>query len=109
MKTRKYFYYGKFAVLGVAGVILFSFAVMWLWNALVPELFNGPIVTYWQTLGLLVLSKILFSGMGKGSGHGHHKHHHKDCRKDHWKEKYEKKMNGMRGEHKDEGEATVVE
>ncbi len=102
MKTRRFFYFGKFAVLGVAGMILFTFVVMWLWNTLVPELFNGPIVTYWQTLGLLVLSKILFSGIGKG-GSSHSSKYSRSSRcgddyshkyKDKWKKKFEEKMNG---------------
>jgi hypothetical protein len=37
---------------------------MLLWNWLVPDLFNGPVITYWQALGLLALSKILFWGWG---------------------------------------------
>lgn len=40
--------------------------VMLLWNWLMPALFVGArLIDYWQALGLLVLSKILFGG-----GHG---------------------------------------
>ena len=111
MKTRKCFYFGKFAVLGVAGMILFTFVVMWLWNWLVPELFNGPVVTYWQTLGLLILSKILFSGVGKGG----HSDHSGRCAptsskyKDKWRRKFEEKMNGKVEEEGDSDEAIVTE
>ena len=66
MRTRTGFKYAGFGVLGVAAVFGFTLVVMLLWNALVPELFNGPELGYWQTLGLLVLSKILFSGIGGG-------------------------------------------
>ncbi len=118
MKARRFFYYGKFVVLGILGLILFTFVVMWLWNWLVPALFNGPVLTYWQTLGILVLSKILFSGIGKG----HHSHDH-DCRHDYrdkfkekwknkfeekWKEKFEEKMNGMTDEKRNEGDPVVT-
>ena len=49
-----------------------SFAVMLLWNSLVPELFRGPPLQYWQALGLLLLSRILFGGLrGRGGWHGH--------------------------------------
>jgi hypothetical protein len=71
---------------------------MWLWNALIPELFNGPELAYWQTLGLLVLSKILFSGIGGGSGSK--SQHSRKCREEDdfprskWRQKYEAKMNG---------------
>ncbi|MBS1486884.1 MAG: hypothetical protein JST43_04785 [Bacteroidetes bacterium] len=51
-------------MLGVLAVTAFTFLTMQLWNWLVPTLFNGPLVSFWQALGLLVLSKILFSGFG---------------------------------------------
>ncbi len=44
--------------------------VMLLWNWLVPELFAGHAVTYWQALGLLALSRILFGRMGGRGGRG---------------------------------------
>ena len=98
MKTKTGFRYAGFGVLGVAGVFAFTFVVMWLWNWLVPELFNGPVLGYWQTLGLLVLSKILFSGIGGGSSKSSHRQHRKYCEpefpKSRWRQKYEAKMNG---------------
>ena len=110
MKTGKFFYYGKFVLFGVAGLIAFTFAVMWLWNWLVPELFSGPVVTYWQTLGLLVLSKILFSGIGSGH-HGHPAHSHdypwKDREK--WRMKFEARMNGKTGRKGDDKDVIVSE
>jgi hypothetical protein len=51
------------AALGALGTI-----VMLLWNALVPALFHGPALQYWQALGLLILSRILFGGLrGRGA------------------------------------------
>ena len=41
---------------------VFSFVVMWLWNWLMPVIFGLHAISFWQALGLLVLSKILFSG-----------------------------------------------
>ncbi len=111
MKTRRFFYFGKFAVMGVAGLILFTFAVMWLWNWLVPELFNGPVIAYWQTLGLLVLSKILFSGVGKG-GSSHSSKHCDDYPskyRDKWKKKFEEKMNGKVENQDNDNEVIVTE
>lgn len=55
-----------FAALGVALAVGLSFVVMYLWNWLIPSLFGGPVVDVWKAGGLLVLSKILFSGFGKG-------------------------------------------
>lgn len=81
-------------MLGIAAVIGFTFVVMWLWNWLVPELFNGPVLGYWQTLGLLILTKILFSGMGHGGSHHHPKrrYHDYDFPKSQWRQKFEARM-----------------
>ncbi|MGE0173364.1 MAG: hypothetical protein AB7T49_11275 [Oligoflexales bacterium] len=40
---------------------------MVLWNALVPELFHGPVLTFPQTIGLLILVKVLV-GLRPGAG-----------------------------------------
>ncbi|GAB3016770.1 hypothetical protein GCM10027051_21650 [Niabella terrae] len=61
-----------FALCAIAAILLFGGVVMWLWNAILPSAFNqvNPI-SYWQGVGLLVLSKILFSGFrGPGGGRG---------------------------------------
>ena len=64
-------------VLGVA-----SFVVMSLWNWLVPMLFHGPLLGYWEALGLLVLARLLFGGMRHGHGRGPwgHSWHHARAR-----------------------------
>ncbi len=41
---------------------LFGAVTMWLWNALMPAIFNLPVIGFWQTIGLLVLSQIFFKG-----------------------------------------------
>lgn len=69
-KLKKLIFIAPFAI---AGMILFVFLggqlVRLLWNALLPELFGWPEITFWQALGLLVLSRILFGGSGfHGSG-----------------------------------------
>ncbi|MBI1767472.1 MAG: hypothetical protein HY015_06360 [Bacteroidetes bacterium] len=54
-------------------IAVVGFITMSLWNWLVPELFHGPVITFWQALGLLILSKILFWSFGKKHyGHGGH-------------------------------------
>ena len=69
------------AVLAVVAVL--SFAVMLLWNSLVPELFHGPPLQFWQALGLLLLSRILFGGLrGRAGWHGH-------WRQRMWRERWE--------------------
>ena len=58
-----------FILIAIFGVLLFGNIVMWLWNALMPVIFHLPIITFPQALGLLVLSKILFSSF-RGGGPG---------------------------------------
>ena len=53
----------------IAGAL--GYAVMRLWNGLVPDLFGGHAVTYVQALGLLVLCRLLVGGFG-GRGGGMH-------------------------------------
>jgi hypothetical protein len=52
----------KFALFAVLFVTVFSFVVMRLWNWLMPAVFGWHVITFWQAVGLLVLSKILFGG-----------------------------------------------
>jgi hypothetical protein len=57
----------------IAGLLAFAAiggeVVKVLWNWLLPPLFGLPSVTFWQALGLLALSRILFGGFGlHGSG-----------------------------------------
>ncbi len=42
--------------------------VMLLWNAIIPEITSAPTITYWQAMGLLVLSRILFGNFRPGVG-----------------------------------------
>jgi hypothetical protein len=79
MKTLKVLKYVGFGILGVGFVILAVFGVQALWNWLIPELFNGPVLTFWQTAGLFILSKILLTGVAPGSGHNHKKEWRKKC------------------------------
>lgn len=61
----------KIALLVVAGIAAVGGVVMLLWNWLLPELFPGVrTIGYWQALGVLLLSKILFGFRG-GRGHWH--------------------------------------
>ena len=77
MKAVKVFKYVGFGILGVAFIFFVVYLVMLLWNALVPELFNGPVLSYWQTAGIIVLSKFLLSGIGSGRGGSSHKSNRK--------------------------------
>ena len=45
-----------------------SGAVMGLWNAILPDVLGIKPITYWQALGLLILSRILLGGFRFGGG-----------------------------------------
>lgn len=61
------------------GIALLVGAVMLLWNAILPAVIGVSVITYWQALGILVLSKILFGGFGRGpSKHRRYKHRMKE-------------------------------
>ena len=62
----------KIAFFAVIVVAVVSFAVMSLWNALMPNIFAVRAITFWQALGLLVLSKLLFGGFRPYGGGGRH-------------------------------------
>ena len=82
---------GVFGSLFIAGL---AFAVMYLWNILIPEIFGLETITWLQALGLLALSKILLSSWkpcGKG-GSGVRKHY--------WKHKFKEKWSNMTPEEK---------
>ena len=63
----------KFLVFAVAFAVLLGFVVMRLWNVLTPPIFGWHMITFWQAVGLLVLSRILFGGLRRGGwGPGMH-------------------------------------
>ena len=66
-----------------AGVFIFGSVVMLLWNAVLPAVFGISTITFWQALGILVLSKILFTGFR--GGHSHNKWHNHGFE---WREKW---------------------
>jgi hypothetical protein len=66
--------------IGIGAVALVTFVggslVKWLWNWLMPMLFGLPEVTFWQAVGILALSRILFGGFGMGGDRGRRWDHH---------------------------------
>jgi hypothetical protein len=61
-KKRKFFFFLIIPVI----LLLLAFAVMLLWNAILPSLLNISAINYWQSLGVLVLCRILFGGFRFG-------------------------------------------
>ena len=75
----------KMIALAIIASIVLGFVVMSLWNALVPDLFRGPVIGFWQAVGLLVLSHILLRGWGRW-------HYGNGWRHDRWKRRMEEKL-----------------
>ena len=54
---KRKFLYGVFFILVF---LVLSGGVMFLWNSLLPKIVRASVINYWQALGLMVLSRILF-------------------------------------------------
>jgi hypothetical protein len=74
MRKKKFIRALKFLPIAVLFVALFGLIVMSLWNWLMPALFGWKVVTFWQAIGLVILSKILFGGF-RGGPRGMHWRH----------------------------------
>jgi hypothetical protein len=75
-------------ILAAGAIALFGYIVMSLWNCVIPAVFTSVgVITFWQAIGILLLSKILFGGFKGRRGCG--------CcgggwrgRRMHWKDKW---------------------
>lgn len=94
MKRKRWIKGPFFILLFLAILSVVSFLTMLLWNNLIPGLFNGPVITFWQSLGLIILSKIFFGGFKGRRGH----HQHPGMM---WKRKWQQKMESMTPEEKE--------
>jgi hypothetical protein len=84
----------KMLVVGVAALTVLGFVVMELWNALIPDIFKGPVLTFWQALGLLILSHLMLRGWSPWRyGNG--------WRRERWKRRLEEKMAAMTPEERE--------
>lgn len=68
---------GMAILLGAALVLVLGYAVMMLWNLVMPPLFPVGNITFWRSVGLLLLARILVGGFRHGS-HGHRRFGHRD-------------------------------
>ena len=81
-----------FIVLAIAMTALLSYVVMLLWNNVLAAVVSVSLISFWQALGLLILSKILFGGFHGGWG-GH--------KSGHWKNEMKEKWQGMTAEERE--------
>ena len=70
-----------FIPLGIVGLIAFGFAAMYLWNWLMPAIFHLPEITFWQTVGLMILSRMI---LGFGCHGRRHHDHYRNKMHDKW-------------------------
>jgi type VI protein secretion system component VasK len=69
-------------------ILALSLLIMLLWNSLVPEIFNGPVISYWQSLGLLLLVRILTFSFRPWTYRNYQ-------RGGYWQKKFEEKLASM--------------
>ncbi len=87
MHRRRRFHPAKvffFLLVGLAFGALLGYVVMLLWNAILPEVTGVKPLNFWQAVGLLILSRILFGSFRFGGRGGHPGY----AKKKYWKEKW---------------------
>ena len=83
-------------IFGSIAVTVFGFIVMALWNNILVPVVNVHTVSFWQALGILLLSKILFGGFhGRGRWRGSAA----------WKEKMKQRFETMTPEEREKFKA----
>ncbi|HTQ55708.1 MAG TPA: hypothetical protein VMI94_14675 [Bryobacteraceae bacterium] len=66
-RGKKFALLAPVAIVAITGFIaLGSLIVQQLWNWLLPAIFGWRTITFWQALGILALSRILFGHFGGG-------------------------------------------
>lgn len=70
MKNFKWQWIVKGLFFGALFVLVFVGGTMWLWNHLAVELFGAPTLNFAETLGLMILGRLITGGF-KGGHWGH--------------------------------------
>lgn len=92
MHPNRFFKAIKIILFVALACLVFGFVVRELWNALVPPIFGWHTITFWQAVGLLVLSKILFGGFHRPSHGG----------RGAWKQRMKERMEHMTPEQREQ-------
>ncbi len=90
--------FALFALMGLAALFVFNLIVMLLWNNVLVAVLQVGTVTFWQSLGILLLAKILFGGMGGRWGRYRGRHSE-------WRQKMFEKWEGLTPEEKEKFKA----
>ncbi len=70
MMYRNKKWFALIPVVIAAAILFFGWVVTSLWNAILVPAAGAGVISFWQGLGLLVLSRILVGGFGGGRGGG---------------------------------------
>jgi hypothetical protein len=73
-----------FPLMAAAAVLFFGGLVMYLWNAILPAVTSAREISFWQAVGLLVLSRILFGGFRGGPFQGGPRHRARKEMREKW-------------------------
>lgn len=81
---------------GLALFLLAAWAFQALWNWIIPSKFNGPSLAFKHAAGILLISRLLFGGLGWGHGprHGDYRHAFHDGGKNCRFERHSKQNHG---------------
>jgi hypothetical protein len=94
MRRKGKFFFLPLMVLALLG---FGLVVMLLWNAILPSVTGVEKLSYWQAVGILLLSRILFGGIWPGK-----KAHHKSPKARMWRNKWMNMSEEERAQFKEE-------
>lgn len=50
----------SFFIVLIILAFIYSGILMWVWNIIMPILFGLPVISFWQALGIYIISNILF-------------------------------------------------
>jgi len=97
----------KFRFMGILAMLVtcavFAVAVMLLWNILLPQIFALPQISYLQAVGLLILARLLFGGIGDDTrGHAAYRGMRRDGHPFHQGNKLREKWMNMSEEERKE-------
>ena len=100
----------KFLLFGTLFVGLAGYVTMTLWNHLIPDIFHGPLISFWQALGLLVLARLLtgFKPGGGGWGRQHQGAGPPWANRKMWRKKMEGRLATMTDEQRAEFRARMA-
>jgi hypothetical protein len=74
MRKKWFFKIPGILLMVIAAVAIFGYVVEQLWNWLIPAIVGWHPINFWQAIGILLLSKILFGGFrGRGGNHWRHR------------------------------------